>query len=84
MTASAPALIAVDWGSSSFRAYLMARDGTVLDEIASADGVSTVATGAFPDTLGHLRRMAGRACRPADRRPRAWSAAGTAGARCPT
>ena len=47
-------LIAVDWGSSSFRAYLMARDGAVLDEVASADGVSTVARGGFADILGHL------------------------------
>src|SRR5271166_1266846 len=54
MTASAPALIAIDWGSSSFRAYLMARDGAVVDEIASADGVSTVAPGAFADVLRRL------------------------------
>ena len=54
MTASAPALIAVDWGSSSFRAYLMARDGAVLDAIASADGVSSVAQSAFPDVLRRL------------------------------
>ena len=56
MTALTPALIAVDWGSSSFRAYLVARDGVVLDEIASADGVATVAPSAFP---GALRRLVG-------------------------
>jgi 2-dehydro-3-deoxygalactonokinase len=49
-----PALIAVDWGSSSFRAYLMAGDGEVVDAIASGDGVSTVARGAFPETLRRL------------------------------
>jgi 2-dehydro-3-deoxygalactonokinase len=49
-----PALIAVDWGSSSFRAYLMAGDGAILDEMASADGVSTIAKDAFPDTLRRL------------------------------
>jgi 2-dehydro-3-deoxygalactonokinase len=54
MTASAPALIAVDWGSSSFRAYLLARDGAVLDAIASADGVSSVPQSAFPDVLRRL------------------------------
>jgi len=54
MTASRPALIAIDWGSSSFRAYLMARDGAVVDEIASGDGVATVAPGAFPDLLRRL------------------------------
>jgi len=50
----APALIALDWGSSSFRAYLMSREGDVLDEIESADGVSTIAPHAFPATLERL------------------------------
>ena len=54
MTAAAPALIAVDWGSSSFRAYLMARDGAILDAIATADGVATIAPGGFPDALARL------------------------------
>jgi 2-dehydro-3-deoxygalactonokinase len=49
-----PALIAVDWGSSSFRAYLMAGDGAIIDEIASTDGVSTIAKDTFPDTLRRL------------------------------
>jgi 2-dehydro-3-deoxygalactonokinase len=49
-----PALIAVDWGSSSFRAYLLARGGEVVNEIASSDGVSTVAKGAFPAALQRL------------------------------
>jgi 2-dehydro-3-deoxygalactonokinase len=48
---AAPALIGIDWGSSSFRAYLMTREGAILDEVESADGVSTVAPGAFPDTF---------------------------------
>jgi 2-dehydro-3-deoxygalactonokinase len=49
-----PALIAIDWGSSSFRAYLLSRDGEILDEIASADGVASVAPGAYPATLKRL------------------------------
>lgn len=49
-----PALIAVDWGSSSFRAYLMARDGAILDEFASFDGVVTIAPGGFPTALSRL------------------------------
>ncbi len=40
MTAFAPALIAIDWGSSSLRAYLVARDGAALDELGPADGVA--------------------------------------------
>jgi 2-dehydro-3-deoxygalactonokinase len=46
-----PVLIAIDWGSSSFRAYLMSADAEVLDEVASSDGIATVAAGAYPATL---------------------------------
>ncbi len=52
-----PVLIAIDWGSSSFRAYLMAPDGEVLDEVASGDGIGSVAAGAYPATL---KRLVGR------------------------
>ena len=51
------ALIAIDWGSSSFRAYLMSPDGQVLEEVASGDGIGAVAAGAYPATL---RRLIGR------------------------
>ena len=37
-----PALIAIDWGSSSFRAYLMSGEAEVLDEVASGDGIGSV------------------------------------------
>ena len=49
-----PALIAIDWGSSSFRGYLMSAEGEVLDEVASGDGIASVAAGAYPATLGRL------------------------------
>src|SRR5579863_194507 len=49
-----PALIAIDWGSSSFRAYLMSGAGEILDEVASADGVGSVAAGTYPATLQRL------------------------------
>jgi 2-dehydro-3-deoxygalactonokinase len=52
-----PALIAIDWGSSSFRAYLISPSGEVLDEIASSDGIANVAAGAYPATL---KRLIGR------------------------
>ena len=52
-----PALIAIDWGSSSFRAYLMSPDAEILDEVASGDGIGTVAAGAYPATL---KRLIGR------------------------
>jgi 2-dehydro-3-deoxygalactonokinase len=49
-----PALIGIDWGSSSFRAYLMSAGGEVLDEISSGDGIGSVAAGAYPATLERL------------------------------
>jgi 2-dehydro-3-deoxygalactonokinase len=52
-----PALIAIDWGSSSFRAYLLSPDGEVLEETASGDGIGNVSAGAYPATL---RRLVGR------------------------
>ena len=52
-----PVLIAIDWGSSSFRAYLMAPNGEILDEVASGDGIGSVAAGAYPATL---KRLIGR------------------------
>src|SRR5271170_1606013 len=52
-----PALIAIDWGSSSFRAYLLSADGEVVGEMASGDGIASVAAGTYPTTL---RRLVGR------------------------
>ena len=37
--ASKPALIGVDWGTSSFRAYLIGSEGTVLDRVSSSEGI---------------------------------------------
>ena len=49
-----PALIGIDWGSSSFRAYLMSPDAEVLDGFVSGDGIGSVAAGAYPVTLKRL------------------------------
>jgi len=49
-----PALIGIDWGSSSFRAYLMASDGDVLDAIATQDGVAAIEPGGFPAACRRL------------------------------
>lgn len=40
-------LIAIDWGTSSFRAWLMGDGGAVLDEIPSGPGILSVADGDF-------------------------------------
>ena len=49
-----PALIALDWGSSTFRAYLVSAEGAVLDEVATQDGVAAVLSGGFAATLARL------------------------------
>ncbi|MBU1176708.1 MAG: 2-dehydro-3-deoxygalactonokinase [Alphaproteobacteria bacterium] len=40
-------LIAIDWGTSSFRAWAMTDDGTVVDEVSSPNGILAVPDGDF-------------------------------------
>ena len=42
-----PAFISLDWGTTSFRAYLVAGDGSVLDSRADQSGILSVKDGAF-------------------------------------
>jgi len=44
-------MIAIDWGTSTFRAYLVAGDGTVIDERRSDDGILAVESGRFAEIL---------------------------------
>ncbi|MCY0093953.1 2-dehydro-3-deoxygalactonokinase [Hoeflea ulvae] len=54
-----PCLVAVDWGTSSFRLWLMSRDGTVLAEHRSNEGMSEVAARGFELVLeSHLSTLA--------------------------
>ncbi|WP_291007287.1 2-dehydro-3-deoxygalactonokinase [Hoeflea sp.] len=46
-----PAIIAVDWGTSSFRLWLMSNDGTVLAEHRSHEGITEVAERGFETVL---------------------------------
>ena len=48
------AWIAVDWGTSHLRAWLMARDGAVLDRRSSADGMGTLGRDGFEPALRAL------------------------------
>jgi hypothetical protein len=53
-----PFLVAVDWGTSSFRLWLMSADGTVLAEHRSHEGMNEVADRGFETILeGHLRGL---------------------------
>jgi 2-dehydro-3-deoxygalactonokinase len=49
--AAAPILIAVDWGTTSFRAYLVAADGAVVDRVESARGIQSVSAGDYEQVL---------------------------------
>lgn len=44
-------MIAVDWGTSSLRAYRLSEDGGVMARTAAPLGISTVRDGAFADAL---------------------------------
>lgn len=48
---STPALIGVDWGSSNFRAFLMDRNGALLQEIISPQGMLTLGADGFEPFL---------------------------------
>jgi 2-dehydro-3-deoxygalactonokinase len=55
-SASTPALIALDWGTTSLRAYLLGGDGLALDTRASSAGIMKLPEGgfdqAFEETCG--------------------------------
>ncbi len=46
-----PACILVDWGTTNFRAWLVAADGTVVDRRDAALGIMQVPEGGFPAAL---------------------------------
>lgn len=43
--------VAVDWGTTSLRLWVLARDGTVLSESRGPDGILSVKAGSYPDVL---------------------------------
>jgi 2-dehydro-3-deoxygalactonokinase len=44
-------MIAIDWGTSSFRAYRLDAHGSILDSRTSSHGILNVPAGQFPQTL---------------------------------
>jgi len=48
---SETALVAVDWGTSRFRAFRIGAGGAVLDRAASDDGMASIPTGGFAAVL---------------------------------
>jgi 2-dehydro-3-deoxygalactonokinase len=54
-----PAYAAVDWGTSSFRLWLIGDDGSVLGERRSGEGMTTAASTGFAEVLqSHLSALA--------------------------
>lgn len=51
MANAAASLIAIDWGTTRFRAFLLAGDGTVLDTRTSEDGIAALGGRGFPDVF---------------------------------
>ena len=49
-----PAIIAIDWGTTNFRAFLLSVDAVVLDTIQAPKGVLNIVKGAFAENLQHL------------------------------
>ena len=47
----AKSFIAVDWGTTSFRAYRVGAEGEVQDEVAAPDGILAVTDGDFDGAL---------------------------------
>lgn len=55
---SSPAFIAVDWGTSSFRLWLMSADGSVLAERRSNEGLAAASAAGFENVLdSHLSEL---------------------------
>ena len=52
--------IALDWGTSSFRAYLLNRDGAIQETIAAPHGILAVKDAAFDETLESSHRPLGQ------------------------
>jgi 2-dehydro-3-deoxygalactonokinase len=53
------AYIAVDWGTTNRRAYLIGSDGTVHDEMADGAGVLSLTPEDYPSEIDRLRRRFG-------------------------
>jgi len=52
--ASEPALIGIDWGTSSLRAFLIGAGGEVLDQVSKPKGIMHVKNGDFESSLREL------------------------------
>ncbi|RDE07236.1 2-dehydro-3-deoxygalactonokinase [Sphingomonas aracearum] len=54
-----PAFVAIDWGTTNRRAYLMAADGAVLTTVRDGSGVLALSAGDYPGEIATLRATLG-------------------------
>ena len=59
MTRWAEGFIAVDWGTTNRRAYLLDREGTCLEDFEDPKGVLAVESGGFPAAAAEIRARLG-------------------------
>ncbi len=52
--ASDPALIGIDWGTSSLRAFLLNAEGAVIDQVSAPEGITKVKDNGFEDVFNAL------------------------------
>jgi 2-dehydro-3-deoxygalactonokinase len=55
----AEGFIAVDWGTTNRRAYLIDRDSRCVDEVEDGQGILSVPAGGFHDAVGQIRARLG-------------------------
>ena len=55
----AEGFIAVDWGTTNRRAYRLAGDGALSDEMEDGLGILSVESGGFPDSVRTIRERLG-------------------------
>ena len=55
----AEGFIAVDWGTTNRRAYLIDGDGACAEEFEDGRGILSVAHGGFPDAVAEIRERLG-------------------------
>jgi 2-dehydro-3-deoxygalactonokinase len=55
----AEGFIAVDWGTTNRRGYLLDSSGKSVDEFEDGEGITSVDSGGFPDAIAEIRKRLG-------------------------
>ena len=57
MSAAKPLLIAIDWGTSNLRCWLMGHDGAIIDMVRSDDGMGRLVPDDYPKVIDKVIRQ---------------------------